>query len=142
MSSPADLAGGRRIADQPGTFTPEFEIPPLRQLPLPAAIEQRLRAEGVPTSEFRHYMFGEVSVFVAREPAGAKGELLWHMSVSCRDRHPVWDEIKFLRYRLLPGDICCAILLPPPDLYVNVPGQDHVFHVWECSDPREPWSGM
>jgi hypothetical protein len=134
--------GGREIADQPGTFTDEFEVLPLREAPLPAHLAATLRANGVPLDDFRYFAFGDVSCFVSREPAGKDGELLWHMSVSHPERHPTWDEIKFLRYRLLPADLCFGILLPPSKLYVNVPSQDHVFHVWEVTDPREPWSGL
>jgi hypothetical protein len=142
MSGPGDQAGGRRIADQPGTFTDEFEIAPLRELPLPADLRANLVANGVPLFDFRYFAFGDLSAFVSREPAGANDELLWHMSVSHPKRHPTWDEIKFLRYRLLADDLCFGLLLPPSELYVNVPSQDHVFHLWEITDPREPWSGL
>lgn len=85
------------------------------------------------------YMMGGCSIIVAREPAGANGEMLWHLSISRTDRHPSWDEIKTARYRLLPEDRCFGMLLPPPEFYVNVEAQDHVFHLWETTDPREPW---
>jgi hypothetical protein len=44
------------------------------------------------------------------------------------------------RYRLLPLDLCFAMLLPQPEFYVNVPEQDHVFQLWEVTDPRQPWT--
>lgn len=84
---------------------------------------------------------GGANCLLGREPAGARGELLWHLSVSRPNRHPSWDDLKGARYRLLPLDLAFGILLPPPDLYVNVPSQDHVFHIWEITDPRAPWLG-
>jgi len=82
------------------------------------------------------YEMGGCQIFVIREPAGKNGRLLWHLSISRKNRHPSWDDIKAARYRLLPLDITVAVLLPPPDEYVNVPEQDHVFHVWEIEDER------
>lgn len=83
---------------------------------------------------------GECRIILAREPAGVDGTLLWHLTISCTDRHPTWDEIKTARYRLLPPGLCFGMLLPPPEHYVNVPEQDHVFHLWEIHDAREPWT--
>lgn len=88
------------------------------------------------------WRMGEVSIIVALEPAAANGEKLWHLSISRTDRHPSWDEIKQARYKLLPVDKCFGMLLPPPQFYVNVPSQDHVFHLWEITDPREPWTTL
>ena len=45
----------------------------------------------------------------AREPEGIHGELRWHLSISCLDRHPSWDELKTARYRLLPHDVAFAL---------------------------------
>ena len=83
---------------------------------------------------------GGCSILLAREPAGVEGEKLYHLSISRRDRHPTWDEIKTARYRLLPDDRCFGMLLPPSQYYINLPDQDHVFHLWEITDPREPWT--
>lgn len=65
----------------------------------------------------------------------------WHLSISCPDRHPSWDEIKTARYRLLGPDLNAAMFLPPAAEYVNVPAQDHVFHVWEVGLGQSPPSG-
>jgi hypothetical protein len=98
---------------------------------------QRLGAKGV-----KFFEMGECGIIVARERAAIDESLLWHLTISCPDRHPTWDEIKTARYRLLPPDRCFGLLLPPPEFYVNVPAQDHVFHLWEITDPREPWSAL
>jgi hypothetical protein len=67
------------------------------------------------------------------------GELRWHLTISCRDRHPTWDEIKIARYRLLGPDTVMAMLLPPAENYVNLPEQDHVFQLWEIEDSARVW---
>ncbi len=74
------------------------------------------------------------NIHISRDPAGPAGALLWHLSISRPNRHPSWDDIKAARYRLLPLDRDFAVILPTPDEYVNVPEQDHVFHVWEIVD--------
>jgi hypothetical protein len=87
------------------------------------------------------YTLGETLVILDQEPAGKNGEWLWHLSISHAFRHPTWDEIKAARYRLLPLDLTFGMLLPPPEDYVNLDSQDHVFHLWETTDDREPWTG-
>lgn len=72
---------------------------------------------------------GHLSVFAGREPAG------FHLSISHRrddltpGRYPTWDEIKDARYRFCPADVTMAMLLPPPDEFVNV--HETTFHLWE-----------
>lgn len=66
-------------------------------------------------------------------PPGARE--LWHISISHPYRYPTWDEIADLRYLLCPEDITMAMLLPPPERYVNV--HEHVFHLWQIEDRRE-----
>lgn len=97
----------------PGTHEPGFIPPPLHSFARD------------------WWTMGECSVHVSRDPAGREGAMLWHLSISAPNRHPTWDEIKTARYRLLPLDLTFGMLLPPPDEYVNMPEQDHVFHLWE-----------
>lgn len=113
----------------PGTFEPGFE-------------PERITDRGFTTIDRRRtkwFTMGRCVILVGREPVGENGELLWHFSISRDDRHPSWDEIKTARYRLLPAELTFGILLPPPESYVNVEAQDHVFHLWEITDPRAPW---
>lgn len=109
-------------------------------------ITQRRVPLGLPTDprvrSLKYFTMGECSILLAREQAGIDGEWLWHLSISHKERHPSWDEIKTARYRLLDKDKCFGMLLPPPQYYVNIETQDHVFHLWEITDPREPWSAM
>lgn len=63
----------------------------------------------------------------------------WHLSISHPDRHPTWDEIKTVRYRLCGPDLTMAMILPPVDRYVNVPAQDHVFQLWQLVEEADGW---
>lgn len=58
----------------------------------------------------------------------------WHMSISCKNRYPTWDEIKAARYDLLPDHLTMAMLLPPKDEYVNV--HPNCFHLHQIEDPK------
>jgi hypothetical protein len=123
----------------PGTYEPGYAPAEIREFYNPE-VAAYFRSRGALGPRF--YKFGECSiVVVAREPAGVNGERLWHLSISHPERHPTWDEIKVARYELLDKGRCFGMLLPPPEFYVNLPEQDHVFHLWEITDPREPWSG-
>lgn len=79
---------------------------------------------------------GHLTVVVGREREG------WHLSISHRTnthpsrpgRNPKWSEIKDARYRFLPAGINVAMMLPPPEEYVNA--MDTCFHLWECTCNR------
>lgn len=122
----------------PGTHEAGFEEEPILQLPLPEGMAAQWEAAGA--KGLKRLAMGDCNILVAREPNGINGEMRWHLTISTPDRHPTWDEIKTARYRLLPLDRCFGILLPPPEMYVNVPQQDHVFHLHEIDDPAEPWA--
>lgn len=84
-------------------------------------------AVGVPT---KLYSKGPCRVLVSQEPHGAK--LRWHLSISCSDRYPGWEEIKDARYALLPLGLTFAQILPPPNEYTNI--HPNCFHLWEIED--------
>ena len=131
----------RTSPDVPGTW--EYQEPPrpvLHVVSEKTAVDLAVldRTYGTRMSEAQHWRMGNLKVVTVQEPAGKDGAWLWHLSISHPNRHPTWDELKAARYWLLPSDITVGILLPPPDQYVNVPAQDHVFHLWEVSDPRNP----
>lgn len=48
------------------------------------------------------YRFGPCGVMFSRDlfPSGVEWD---HISVSCRDRYPTWEEMKVVAARLLPG---------------------------------------
>lgn len=78
------------------------------------------------------YTKGELRIMVGQQVTGdirAGGFLRWHMSISCRDRHPIWEEIRDARYALLRDNVTMAMLLPPKAQYVNL--HEHCFHLHE-----------
>lgn len=59
-----------------------------------------------------------------------------HLSVSCADRYPTWDEIADARYHFCKSDADMAIILPPAKDYINY--HPFTFHVWEIVDSHLP----
>jgi hypothetical protein len=57
----------------------------------------------------------------------------WHLSISHKYRDPTWEEIKIVRYQLMPSDIQVVMLLPPMAWYVNI--HNYCFHLWEMKNP-------
>ena len=78
----------------------------------------------------RLFIKGPCRVLVSQEPHGAK--VRWHLSISCADRYPGWEEIKDARYSLLPLGLTFAQILPPPNEYTNI--HRNCFHLWEIED--------
>ena len=98
----------------------------------PGALERALtdagaRNVGIWIGVSAHYR--PIRAIVAQEPLGPSGVLRWHASISVEGRYPTWDEIADARYTLLPTDILVAMLLPPPDQYVNA--HPTTFHLHE-----------
>lgn len=120
----------------PGTHEPGFVEQPIDELPVPAEIRRMI---GTDHAELYRFRMGECNILLGREPGGVNGEQRWHLTISCPDRHPSWDEIKTARYRLLGPDTVIAMILPPPEFYVNVPSQDHVFQLWQIEDESRIW---
>lgn len=60
---------------------------------------------------------------------------LLHLSVSHPRRHPTWEEMRDIRYALLPDDKTFGILLPPKEQYVNL--HEHCFHMHEVPSVHE-----
>jgi hypothetical protein len=84
--------------------------------PLPLA---RLPNSDMPVPGAREeytYRLGTCIVILTHD-GGTYG---WHLSISHKTRYPLWDEIAEARYRCLPADICMAMILPPPDEYMNL----------------------
>ncbi len=78
----------------------------------------------------RVYGRGPLRVIVGKHPHTGR----YHLSISCADREPTWQEIKDARYSLLRGR-WMAQLLPPPDKYTNV--HPYTFHLYEIDPPPE-----
>jgi hypothetical protein len=76
----------------------------------------------------RTFIKGPCRALVSQEP-NKQGQLKWHLSISCQDRYPGWNEIKDARYALLPHEITTGMILPPPEEYVNI--HPNCFHLHE-----------
>lgn len=91
---------------------------------------------GVPVEVFK---MGSCRVLVSQDPVVERGieRTRWHLSISHPTRYPKWDEIKTARYKFLPAYMTVAMILPPPDEYVNV--HKNCFHLHEIPSEQE-WS--
>lgn len=55
---------------------------------------------------------------------------LSHLSISCANRLPTYEELKAARYGLLPDNIYMAQIFPPQKEFVNVhPFCLHLYHI-------------
>jgi len=52
-----------------------------------------------------------------------------HVSVSTTHRLPTWEEMKRVRYELMPNKMYVGIILPPKEEYVNE--MEFCHHLWE-----------
>lgn len=104
--------------------------------------EQVEAPPGVPNSKCYRTQKG-CTIIVSMDPALRAPDgiwlppaslMLWHLSVAHRRRYPTWDEIADARYELVPEDVTMALILPPPDEYVNL--NEHCFHLWQIEDRR------
>jgi hypothetical protein len=97
------------------------------EIPLPPQADRNLTDNGV-----KAYRKGACACFVGHEPRPGAPGLHWHLSISCRDRYPTWEEIHDARYCLLPMGLTFAQILPPLNEYINI--HPNCFHLWEI-----PW---
>jgi hypothetical protein len=126
----------------PGTWEGEPPPYPVQVKTNPLVLRAIARDAGEENvRSLKQYVAGECMILVGRERVHGE-HWLWHMTISCKDRYPTWDEIKAARYRLLSNGLTFGMLMPPPEQYVNVEAQDHVFHLWEITDPRKPWEDL
>lgn len=115
----------------PGTHEPGFVERPILEYPVPAAVQELHDAMH---SEQVHLLWmGECRIILALE------DNRWHLTISCEDRHPSWDEIKTARYRIIGPDLTMAMITPPVESYINIETQDHVFHLWQLVEEAEGW---
>jgi len=104
------------------------EIPLSAMIPKDANQSEALKQ--LQSTATRMFHKGACRVLVSREMQPKKGaRLYWHLSISCQDRYPTWNEIKDARYSLLPMSLTFAQLLPPMDEFVNI--HPNCFHLWE-----------
>lgn len=72
------------------------------------------------------YQKGPLKVILSIEDHG--GKIVRHVSVSCKDRYPTWDEIKEVRYTFMEDKHEAIMIFPPKDEYVNL--HNNTFHLW------------
>ena len=77
-----------------------------------------------------------LAVICGQEPCGSRGELRWHLSVSHNKRNPTWEEIRDLRYALVPDEAMMAMFLPSRSDYVNA--HQYCFHLFEIEKSETP----
>lgn len=71
------------------------------------------------------FRFGDILVIVSH----SEEEGGWHLSMSKKKSLPTYEEIKDMRYKLLPNRIYACEIFPPRTEFVNL----HEFcrHLWE-----------
>ena len=77
-----------------------------------------------------------LTVICGREPCGPHGEMRWHLSVAHNKRNPTWEEIRDLRYFLVPDGAMMTMFLPPAQEYVNA--HPFCFHLYEVEADEVP----
>lgn len=73
---------------------------------------------------------GHVRALVGRE-VWRDGTTRWHISASCEDRVPNWEELVMAAHDLRPGVPFC-MGVPPRLWWMNV--HPNVLHLWETRD--------
>jgi hypothetical protein len=98
-------------------------IPEPVEVPLTAR-HRAMMAVGAIEPDLHRYQMGDCTVLVGIGPQTG-----WHISISCPDRYPTWDEIAKARYTLCPEEVMMVMYLPPPWQYVNA--HPNCFHLHE-----------
>lgn len=73
---------------------------------------------------------GPVRALVGRE-VWRDESVRWHISASCEDRVPTWEELVTAAHELRPGVPFC-MGVPPRTWWMNV--HPNVLHLWETRD--------
>lgn len=58
-----------------------------------------------------------------------------HVSISHAKRLPTWDEIKYVRYKLMKDNATIVQILPRREEYINI--HENCFHLWEIDDMED-----
>lgn len=73
------------------------------------------------------YTMGDCLIFIEKE-----NHNLIHMSISCKNRRPTYDEIKKVRYELIDKDKIMAMIFPSEKDFVNI--HNYCFHLFELQN--------
>lgn len=69
------------------------------------------------------YQIGRLRIIISIDDGA------WHLSVSCANCLPTYNEMKQVRYQFLPDNIYAAEIFPPRDEFVNL--HPFVRHLWQ-----------
>lgn len=86
--------------------------------------------ESVPDAAPIMWQKGPVRALVGRE-VWRDGSTRWHISCSCEDRVPSWEELVTVAHELRPNVPFC-MGVPPRAWWMNV--HPNVLHLWETRD--------
>jgi hypothetical protein len=95
-----------------------------------------------PFASYRNEPFG---MFLPVTPDNARLKVIvgdgmgWdHVSVSCEDRCPTWDEMNWVKDQFFDPECCVLQFHPPKSQYVN--NHIYVLHLWHAqgSSPELP----
>lgn len=96
-----------------------------KPLDLPCSKEEFKKAVG---NKFVPFTLGDLQIILSID------NNKWHMSVGCKNRLPKYQELKHMRYELLPDDCYMAQIFPPKKEFVNL--HPFTLHLWEIdNDP-------
>lgn len=104
----------RKRATSPSGAPSFLSEEPLELVEVDPGRAKQLRHINEGNAYLRAYRLGECSVIVTKEFGR------WHLSIAHKSREPAWREIAEARYRLLPGDVTIAMILPPLEDYINM----------------------
>lgn len=76
----------------------------------------------------RRFLMGECNIYLAREKTEG-GFPAWHLSISCKDRYPTWDEMLRARHDIMPANIDVVMFLPSKKESVEI--NNNCFHFWQ-----------
>ena len=104
-----------------------------------ATMNTPINLQTVYGKQVRSYLSANTMAHLTVDYYSAGGTWL-HLSVSCMNRIPSWDELKEAK-ELFLGDRLAVQVLPPKEYYVNV--QPNVLHLFSRLDkesiPSELW---
>lgn len=95
-------------------FRTDNDAAELRWAEVPSTPAMERELINAANSYLRCYLLGQCSVIVTKEFGD------WHLSIAHPARYPTWDELAQARYRAVPKGVWMAMMLPPPEHYVNI----------------------
>jgi len=79
-------------------------------------------------SHGRRFIMGDCDIYLAKEKTSGGFES-WHISISCKNRYPSWDEVVRVRYDLMPKNIEMVMFFPSKKENIEI-GNNSI-HLWQ-----------